>query len=81
VSFALSADIPPDAHFATYICALSESGRTILQVPVPAPGDGQPITILVPVKDLAPGPHELSILGGRPATRISSYTFDFQIVH
>jgi hypothetical protein len=81
VSFALAADVPPDAHFATYTCTLSESGRTILQVEAPAPADGQPITVLVPARNLAPGPHELSIFGGHPATKVSSYTFEFQIIH
>jgi anti-sigma factor RsiW len=82
-SFALAADIPPDARFATYICTLAENGRTVFEVHAPAPAEGQPITILVPAKSLQPGPHELSIFGasqnGAPASKVSGYTFNLEL--
>lgn len=80
-SFALSLDIPPDAHFNQYACVLSSEGRTVFRVVSPAPSEGQPITILVPTKDLQPGNKELTVFGvtpdGRQADKISSYPFDF----
>jgi hypothetical protein len=83
VSFALAADIPPEAHAANYICRLAEGGKTIFEVKAPAPAEGQPITILVPVRKLQPGPQELSIYGstqtGEPGGKVLGYAFNFNV--
>jgi len=80
---ALSADIPPDAHFPLYHCVLTAGGNTIFQVSAPAPADGQPFTLLIPARNLTSGRYELSI-SGRPASNVDSgkiigYSYDLQI--
>jgi hypothetical protein len=78
-SFSVSADIPPDVHFSRYVCSLSSGGRILFSLPSGAPALGQPITILVPTKDLSPGTYELTIYGvdadGRKSERISTFPF------
>jgi hypothetical protein len=82
VSFALSVDIPPGTQFPKYLGVLSAGGRTVFKVVSPAPADGQPITILVPVKGLQPGNQELSVFGlgadGKQTAKISAWSFNFQ---
>jgi hypothetical protein len=78
-SFAVSLDIPPGVHFPQYICYLSVGGRTVFGLNAAAPADGQPITILVPTKDLQAGPYELGIYGadasGNKRDRVSTFAF------
>jgi hypothetical protein len=78
-SFAVSVDIPPDVHFPRYLCYLSEGGRTVFELNAEAPAGGQPITILVPAKDLQAGPYELGIYGadlrGHKSERVSIFAF------
>jgi hypothetical protein len=77
--FSVSVDIPPDVHFSRYICSLSSRGRILFSLSSEAPALGQPITILVPTKDLPPGGYELTIYGvdadGRKSERISTFPF------
>jgi len=78
----LAADIPPEARFRNYLCVVSSGGQTVLRVVNPAPEEGHPVTILVPVNTLRPGKDELAIFGqgpdGQPSEKISAYPFDFQ---
>lgn len=76
----LAADIPPDAAYAKYACTLTSGSRTIFRVVANPPEAGQPITVLVPVKNLSPGSYELTIYGenGPPGVRIASYRFQFE---
>lgn len=78
----LAADIPPDAHFRNYLCVVSSDGKPVLRVVNPAPEEGHPITILVPVETLRPGKDSLTIFGqgpdGQPADEISAYPFEFE---
>lgn len=82
-SLALSADIPPGARFPRYRCELTAGDRTIFRVVVPPPGEGQPVTILVPTRELQSGQYALTIYGigphGARANKISDCLFDFQI--
>jgi len=78
-SFALAGDIPPDAHFAGYVCELSIAGRALFQVNAPPPEAGQPITVLIPAKGLQTGQYELAIYGadssGAKRDRVSTFPF------
>lgn len=78
-SFAVAADIPPDARFPQYLCQLSVSGRTVFRLAAPAPAEGQPITILIPAKNLQAGDYELAIYGadsnGQQRDRVSTFAF------
>ena len=78
-SFALSVDIPPDLHSPQYLCSLSGGGRTLFDLKAQAPADGQPITILVPTKELQAGPYVLGIYGadasGHKLDRVSTFAF------
>lgn len=80
-SFAVSADIPPDAHFAGYVCEVSMGGRVLFQLNAPPPAEGQPITILIPAKGLSAGQYELAIYGaeasgGARRDRVSTFPFE-----
>jgi len=79
VSFAVAGDIPPDARFPQYLCELSSNGRPIFRLTAPPPAEGQPITILIPTKDLPAGQYELAIYGadssGQQRDRVSTSTF------
>ena len=81
-SFSLSADIPPDLHFAQYRCVLTVGGRTVFSLTTPAPAEGRPITILVPARKLQPGAYQLEIAGlgsdGGKDDKLLTYSFDFQ---
>jgi anti-sigma factor RsiW len=78
----LAADIPPEAHFRSYLCVVSSGGQAVLRVVNPAPEEGHPVTILVPVSTLRSGKDELAIFGqgpdGQLSDRISAYPFEFQ---
>ncbi|MEO8596724.1 MAG: zf-HC2 domain-containing protein [Candidatus Solibacter sp.] len=82
VSFAVAADIPPSVTFAQYLCRVVTGGRTLFNVAAPAPAAGQPITILIPARNLRPGAYELEIYGagradGEPA-RVSTFVFTLE---
>lgn len=78
-SFAVSVDMPPDAHFLGYLCELSAAGHTVFSLNAAPPADGQAITILVPTNKVRAGSYELSIYGqdgnGRKLERISTFSF------
>jgi hypothetical protein len=78
-SFAVSVDIPPGVDFSRYLCYLSVGGRTVFELNAGPPAGGQPITILVPAKDLQAGPYELGIYGadssGHKRDRVSTFAF------
>jgi hypothetical protein len=79
---ALSIDVPPESHFAQYVCDFSADGKSMFRVISPAPADGIPISLLLPVKGLKPGSYELNVFGagsnGQKADKITSSTFDLQ---
>ncbi len=82
-SFALSVDVPPDAHFPQYLCELSgPQGASVFRISAPAPGLGQPITILVPAANLVASQYQLNVYGedsnGKQDNRISSVAFMLQ---
>lgn len=78
-SFAVSADIPPDVHFQTYVCEVSRGGAVVFQLSTAAPAEGEPITILLPVKGLSAGEYALSIFGsatgGQPKEKVITFSF------
>jgi hypothetical protein len=82
VSFAISADVPPDAHFAQYVCKLSFDGHAVFELNSSAPAAGQPITILVPARDLHAGQFALTISGAEPGgkrqDRVAEFSFDLR---
>jgi anti-sigma factor RsiW len=79
---ALSTDLPPDAHFAQYVCILTSDGRAAARVTAGAPVAGQPVTVLVPTRDLAPGDYEFAVYGidsnGQQRDKVSTSSFHFQ---
>jgi len=79
---ALSIDVPPESHFGQYICDFSADGKTMFRVTSPAPAEGVPISVLLPVKGLKPGSYELNVFGagpnGQKVDKITSSTFDLQ---
>jgi hypothetical protein len=78
----LAADIPPTAGFNRYAIVLTRNGGEISEAESPAPADGQPITMLIPRRQLAPGNHELALYGigpaGKRSDKISRYPFVVQ---
>ena len=82
-SFAVAADVPPDAHFPAYSCELlGPQGATLFRVAVPAPAVGQPITILVPTGQLEAARYSLNVYGvdagGQQHDKIASFGFVLQ---
>lgn len=79
---ALSADLPPDAHFSQYVCILTSGERTAARVTTGAPVAGQPITVLAPTRDLMPGDYEFAVYGidsnGQQRDKVSTSSFHFQ---
>ena len=79
---ALAADIPPAEPFQQYVCVLTRDGREVSTTPTPAPAEGQPITLQIPVGQLKPGHHDLTLYGigpgGRRSDKISTYPFSVQ---
>jgi hypothetical protein len=72
-SFAISVDIPPDAQYPQYVCELGSGSAQIFTLTAPAPGAGQPITILVPAQGLHAGQFQLTVFGtGSTDTRNTS---------
>jgi hypothetical protein len=80
--FSIAGDIPPDVHFAGYLCELSTSGRTIVSLHAPPPAVGQPISIQLSAKEVSPGSYELNVYGtdqeGHKADRISRFNFEVE---
>ena len=75
----LSADIPPEFHFRSYLCKVFRDGKEVFSIASPPPDDGHPVAILVPADKLKPGKQELRIFGeGADGNPISTYPFDFQ---
>ena len=74
-----SVDVPPDVHSPQYLCVLTAGGRPVFRVTAPPPANGQPITILVPVKELRASDYDLTIYGadGRESDKITTYSFQF----
>ncbi len=81
-SFVLSIDVPPDAQFTLYELGLTSAGRTVFQVKAAAPAAGQPVTILVPAREMTPGAFDLvvSAVGadGQKRERVSVFPFNLQ---
>ncbi len=81
--FAVSFDVDPQAVYPDYRCDLTDSAGTVrFSVPAPAPPAGQPITVLIPARNLARGEYSLVLSGVRPAgagvVRISDYGFNLR---
>jgi hypothetical protein len=83
-SFLLTADIPPDAQFAHFACELSSGGGLLFRLIAQVPPAGQPVTILVPARNLKAGAFELTILGlgedGRKQEKVVSFPFDLRFL-
>jgi hypothetical protein len=83
-SFAISADLPPDAQYPQYICKLASGNVAVFQLTAPAPTAGQPITILVPARDLHAGQFQLTVFGagsdGQQREKVSTLSFDFRFI-
>jgi hypothetical protein len=79
-AFALTADIPPDAHFAKYTCSLEFRGQKVFALDAAPPAPGQPVTLLVPTKGLQSGSYQFTIVGsdtaGSGPARVFSSNFD-----
>jgi hypothetical protein len=83
-SFAISADVPPDAQYPQYVCKLASGGVAVFQLTAPAPMAGQPITILVPARGLHAGQFQLTVFGagsdGQQREKVSTLSFDLHFV-
>ena len=77
-AFAISADVPPDAHYPTYSCELKSGGRSVFAVEAAAPQPGQPITIFVPAEGLASGSYEFTVRGGTEKVFSSAFEIRFE---
>lgn len=81
-AFSLAIDIPPDVHFAQYLCVVTRDGRKVFGVAAPAPGAGQPITILTPIRALTAGDYEFTVYGltadGQQRDKVAGSSFQFQ---
>lgn len=81
-AFALTADIPPDAHFGKYLCSLERDGQSVFKLEALPPGPGEPITLLVPTQGLQSGSYRLTIVGsdtGKTAVdAVFSSSFDLE---
>ncbi len=75
----VSLDVPPGSPFKTYVCVLNRGNEEVLSSTSPAPADGQPITILLPVRRLKDAKYDLMVYGltpgGQRSDRISRYPF------
>jgi len=64
-SFALKFDFTPARLFSGYVCQLhDESGRAVLQAPVPGTTINQEAQFVVPAGKVAPGEYSLVFTGG-----------------
>lgn len=62
----LKADIPPAQPYKEYLCVLIRDKQEVSETLTPAPGEGQPITIQVPVGQLRSGRQDLDLYGVKP---------------
>jgi len=63
----LTADIPPGGKtYKEYLCVLIRDKSEVSETLTPAPGEGQPISIQVPVGQLRSGHHDLDLYGVKP---------------
>ena len=80
--FSLSADLPPDVHYARYRWQITSGGTALPRVTSPAPAAGEPLTILAPAGKLKPGSCQLTVTGVRPdgqdGDKIQTYSFVLQ---
>jgi hypothetical protein len=67
----LKADIPPGETYKQYLCVLIRDKNEVSETLTPAPGEGLPITIQVPVGQLRSGHHDLALYGIKPDGRRS----------
>jgi anti-sigma factor RsiW len=79
--FSLSFDVDPQVSYASYRCDLiDESGTSRFQLPVAAPPPGQPISVLLPVREVRPGKYKLNLQGvrGETVSPVSEFAFHLQ---
>jgi hypothetical protein len=62
----LMADIPPAEPYKEYLCVLIRDKHEVSETLTPAPGEGQPIIIQVPVGQLRSGRQDLDLYGVKP---------------
>lgn len=81
-SFIVSVDVPPDAQFSIYECELNASGRSVFRLTAPAPAANQPLTILIPARELTSGMFDLVLSGveadGQKRNRVSVFPFSLR---
>jgi hypothetical protein len=70
----LMADIPPAEPYKQYLCVLIRDQHEVSETLTPAPGEGQPITIQVPVGQLRSGRQDLALYGVKPDGQRSDET-------
>ena len=79
---ALLADVPPDARYPQYASVVTSGGRMVFRVATPAPREGQPISVLLPVRNLAPGDYQFTVYGmdaeGQQRDKVATSQFKFQ---
>lgn len=81
--FSVSFDVDPGLPYRQYRCDLKDAGGAIrFTLPVPLPALGQPITILLPARDLDAGSYELILsglrAGGAGEVQVGTYRFNLQ---
>jgi hypothetical protein len=78
----LKADIPPAEPYKEYFCDLTRGGLLVSTTITPAPAEGQPITIQVPVSQLKSSHHDLTLYGVKPdgqrSDKINTYPFQVE---
>lgn len=82
--FVSLAALPPSgANFKEYVSVLTRGGQEILRSVDPAPTEGDPITILIPSRQLRAGSHVLTLYGRAPdgglSDKIQTYPFTVQL--
>jgi hypothetical protein len=79
--FSVTFDVAPGTPYPEYHCNLKDArGSTRFTVSVPPPPAGQPITILLPARQLTPGKYDLVLTGlrtsGNGETQVEDYGFN-----
>jgi hypothetical protein len=78
----LASDLPPDARFPQYLAVLASGERILFRVNAAPPGEGQPLSVLVPAGSLSPGEYEFIVYGlntdGQQRDKVTSSPFKFQ---
>jgi hypothetical protein len=81
---AVAADIPSGSEFKfpQYVCVLNRGGQEVFNLNSPAPAEGEPITLQIPVSQLKSGSQALVLFGvgpnGQRSDKISTYPFSVQ---